>query len=185
MAQLSVKDTVGRILKATTRTNVRTAPNRTAASKILFVANPGQRVGLVVGYVPPIPGKVNAYWKISIPNKNNPSKPITGYLDSSIAYISDKLSIAETNYFAAILSILRGGINNPYLTASGAATASQSAQTTAAQAEELVDETGAVIKKFGSGVLNIASWTKWLLIGGAGLLIFKFVNNGTNFRYSK
>lgn len=165
MATLQPQQFIGRKIITTENTRFRSQPNRSTKSKVLFVAPKGIEVGTVVDYVKPIKGIANGYYKVIHFKNNDPKTPLVGYLDSTLQYVSKTLSQNELNTYNNVMKFLF-----PLAT-----TINKTTQPYAEAAGETVKETA-------EGIMNVASWTKWLLIGAAGLIIYKFANNASNLR---
>lgn len=171
MATLQPQQFIGRKIITTENTRFRSQPNRSAQSKVLFVAPKGMEVGAVIDYIKPIPNKANGYYKVIHFKNNNANDPLVGYLDAGIVYVSKNLNYQEKSLYEKITDFLF-----PL-----GKTMNQATQPAAEKAGEAVKQT---VQATAEGFQDIAKWTKWLLIGAAGLIIYKFANNATNLRNS-
>lgn len=162
MATLTPQQVIGRRLQATVNTNVRMSPN--ANAKVLRIAKAGDIIGTCKNFIP-TNGKMGFFEVIKYFNDGTSQK---GYVSNSLQYKA--IPISTQSWESNAIDFITKGTTNPAATATGGGA--------------ILVPTGQAVQEVGQGILNVASWTKWLLIGGAALIIYKFANNATNVRNS-
>lgn len=161
MPTLTPQQVVGRRLQAIVNTNIRSKPDPNAS--ILRVAKTNDIIGTVTKFIP-TSGKIG-YFEV-VKSFNDGTKQ-TGYVSNKLQYKAIKIN--TQSWESNAIDFITKGATNPAATATGGGA--------------ILVPAGEALQDVGQGIVNIASWTKWLLIGGAGLLIYKFANNASNVRY--
>jgi hypothetical protein len=155
MPTLTPQQVIGRRLQAIVTTNIRSKPDPNAS--ILRVAKINDIIGTVSKFIP-TKGK-QGYFEVT--KYFNDGTKQTGYVSNALQFKAIKIN--NNSWESNVIDFVTKGVTNPAATATGGGA--------------IMVPTGEVLQDVGQGIINVASWTKWLLIGGAGLLIYKMVNS--------